>query len=130
MQIVRTIVWVVLLVALTAFAAVNWDERATVKIWENLVVETNIPAIVVVSFLIGFVPMWLLHRATRWQLGRRIGTLESTARNAATIPLPASAASERDPVNNAQPVTPAEHPAPISAPVSARVDEHRPPHGE
>ena len=126
MKIVRTIVWVVLLVALTAFAAINWDERATVKIWENLVVETNIPAIVVVSFLIGFVPMWLAYRGMRWQLTRRIARLEGTARAAATIPLATAPASEAEPVARpvaAEPVTPAEHPAPISA----RVDEHRPP---
>jgi uncharacterized integral membrane protein len=121
MHIVRTIIWVLLLVALTVFAAVNWDERATVQIWENLVVETNIPAIVIISFLIGFVPMWLLHRTTKWQLKRRIASLETTARAAAHIPLATGSSSEPDPA--AEPFTPAEHPAPPTA----RVDEHRPP---
>lgn len=110
MQIVRTIVWVVLLTALLVFSFANWDPTITVKIWRNLVVETKIPAIVIVSFLVGFVPMWLLYRANRWQLQRRIGSLEGTARQAATIPVAAPAPvaeREADPV-----ATPAEHPAP------------------
>lgn len=123
MHIVRTIIWVLLLVALTVFAAVNWDERATVQIWENLVVETNIPAIVIISFLIGFVPMWLLHRTTKWQLNRRIASLESTARAAAHVPLATGSATATEPQTVTETLTPAEHPAPASA----RVDEYRPP---
>jgi uncharacterized integral membrane protein len=125
MHIVRTIVWVLLLIALTVFAAVNWDERATVQIWQNLVVETNIPAIVIISFLIGFVPMWLLHHTTKWQLKRRISSLEATARAAAHIPLATGSTAEPQPFPQPplEPVTPAEHPAPLTA----RVDEYRPP---
>ncbi len=93
MQIVRTIVWVLLLVALVIFSAFNWTS-VEVKIWENLIVETKIPALVLVAFLIGLVPMWLLHRAQKWQLRRRIASLEAAARTAAEtlapgIPAPA-----------------------------------------
>lgn len=87
MQIVRTIVWVLLLVALLVFAFANWEPTVTVRIWEGLVVDTKIPAVVVVSFLIGFIPMWLLHRGTRWHLQRRIRSLENAARTAAMTPV-------------------------------------------
>lgn len=87
MQIVRTVVWVLLLVALLLFSVANWDPTVTVRIWEGLVVDTKIPAIVVVAFLIGFVPMWLYHRAAKWQLKRRIASLEASARTAATTPV-------------------------------------------
>jgi hypothetical protein len=110
MQIVRTIVWVLLLTALLVFSFANWDPTVTVKIWTNLVVETKIPAIVVISFLIGFVPMWLAYRATKWQLTRRIGTLEAGARSAAQIPVAASPVVP-DPV-----VTSADHSAPPNDP--------------
>ncbi|MEO6152727.1 MAG: DUF1049 domain-containing protein [Croceibacterium sp.] len=107
MQIVRTIVWVLLLTALLVFSFANWDPTVTVKIWTNLVVETKLPAIVVISFLIGFVPMWLLHRANKWQLSRRISGLEATSRAATTIPVvPAATVDERV-------VVPADQPAPI-----------------
>ena len=99
MQIIRTVIWVLLLVALLAFSWANWDPNVTVKIWDNLVIDTKIPAIVIVSFLIGFVPMWLLHRGNGWRLKRRIDTLEKTVRDAAAVPVaaaPVTTASEAD----------------------------------
>ena len=84
MHIVRTVVWVVLLVALLAFSFFNW-KPVEVQIWDNLILETKVPALVIVSFLLGLVPMWLLHRGAKWQYRRRISALETAARaNAAT----------------------------------------------
>ena len=97
MQIVRTIVWVLLLVALLLFSAFNW-KPVEVKIWEGLILETKIPALVIVSFLIGLVPMWLLNRAQKFALSRKISSLETAARTAATTPVvtaPAPAPVER-----------------------------------
>jgi hypothetical protein len=79
MQIVRTIVWVVILAALLIFTAFNWNP-VEVQIWTNIVLETKIPALVIVAFLLGLVPMWLIHRGTKWRLKRRIAGLESAAR--------------------------------------------------
>jgi len=114
MKIIRTFVWVVLLAALLAFSAVNW-KPVEVKIWEGLVLETKIPALVIVSFLLGLVPMWLLHRASAWNSKRRINSLENAARAAAAPP---------------PPPPPVE---PIAEPVEERhemtpppVDEHKP----
>ena len=78
MQIVRTIVWVVILAALLIFTAFNWNP-VEVQIWTNIVLETKIPALVIVAFLLGLVPMWLIHRGTKWRLKRRIAGLESAA---------------------------------------------------
>lgn len=85
MQIVRTLVWTVLLVLLLAFSFFNW-KPVEVQIWSNLVLETKVPALVIVSFLLGLVPMWLLHRGVKWRLGRRIGALETAARSNLTPP--------------------------------------------
>ncbi|TIX50320.1 hypothetical protein [Alteraurantiacibacter aquimixticola] len=86
MQVVRTVIWVLLLVALAIFSYANWIP-VSVRIWDNLLVDTMLPAIIVVSFLIGFIPMWLYHRASKWQSNRRIVALESAARTAATTPV-------------------------------------------
>lgn len=83
MQIVRTIIWVLVLVVIALFTFANWDERATVNIWSDLVWDTRLPAVAVVSFVLGLIPMWLLHRGTKWRLSRRIQTLENAARSAA-----------------------------------------------
>ncbi len=83
MQIVRTISWVLVLVIVALFTFANWDERATVNIWSDLVWDTRLPAVAIVSFVLGLIPMWLLHRGTKWRLNRRIQTLENAARSAA-----------------------------------------------
>jgi putative membrane protein len=82
MQIVRTIVWVLLLVALLLFSINNWQD-VEVKIWENLILQTKLPALVIASFLLGLLPMWLLHKGTRWRFTRRINALENTVKAAA-----------------------------------------------
>ncbi|HSG33997.1 MAG TPA: DUF1049 domain-containing protein [Sphingomonadaceae bacterium] len=85
MQIVRTIVFVVLLFGILVFSWANWDTRISVRIWEELIVETNAPALMIISFLAGFLPLWLLHRSTNWRLKRRIRSLEKSIRDTATI---------------------------------------------
>lgn len=85
MQVVRTILWVLLFVGLLAFSFFNW-KPVEVTIWDNLVVETKVPALVIVSFLLGMIPTWLLHRGTKWHLNRRIKTLENAARATAVTP--------------------------------------------
>ena len=91
MQIIRTIVWVLLLVVLLIFSINNWNP-VEVKIWEGLVLETKIPALVVIAFLLGLVPMWLMHRVSQWYFKRRLGSLEQAARAAAMAPPPVPAA--------------------------------------
>ena len=79
MRIVRTVIWVVLLVALVLFSINNWTP-VTVKIWEGLLWESKLPALVIVSFLAGWLPTWLVHLAGKWRLKRRISALEAVTR--------------------------------------------------
>ena len=115
MQIVRTIVWVLLLVVLLIFSINNWNP-VEVKIWEGLVLETKIPALVVISFLIGLIPMWLLHRGKTFYLQRRIGSLETAARTAAVTPV-APPTPPADPA--ADPVVAPEHPVENPGPLKS-----------
>ena len=100
MQIIRTIVWVILLIALLLFSINNWQD-VEVKIWEGLILQTKLPALVVVSFLLGLLPMWLLHKGARWRFNRRIGTLENSVRAASVSvpvePAPAPVVTTREP---------------------------------
>ena len=88
MQIVRTIVWVLVLVALLLFSLNNW-ETVEVKIWEGLILETKKPVLVIASFLLGLLPMWLLHKGTKWRFNRRISALENSVRSA-TVSTPSA----------------------------------------
>jgi len=120
MKIVRTIVWVLLLVALLIFSLYNWNP-VEVKIWEGLVLETKIPALVVIAFLFGLVPMWLLHRATRWNYDRRIASLENAARSAAMAP--AAPVADHAPAPEPEPAL---EPLPEEPRTGPPVDEHKP----
>ena len=84
MQIVRTLLWVLLLIAILAFSFGNWDKQIDVRIWPGMVWDTRVPALVVVSFLLGLVPMWLYHRGVRWRQARRISALETATTRMAT----------------------------------------------
>lgn len=91
MQVVRTIVWVLLAVALVLFSIANWTP-VTLHVWSGLLIDTMLPALVILAFALGFVPMWLLHRAAMWQANRRIAALELAAKPVATVaPAPAAA---------------------------------------
>ncbi|WP_394728086.1 DUF1049 domain-containing protein [Altererythrobacter sp. GH1-8] len=118
MQIVRTAVWVVIVAAIMLFSAFNWDP-VEVTLWENLVLETKVPVLVIVSFLLGLVPMYLLHRGVKWQLNRRISSLETATRNAAL------ARHEPTPVSSTDPV-PAPPPAPAPDPAAPSSDALKP----
>lgn len=85
MQIIRTATWVILLVALLLFSVNNWT-TVEVKIWEGLLLETKLPALVILAFLLGLLPMWLLHKGARWRWSRRISALENTVKAVAPSP--------------------------------------------
>ena len=111
MQIVRTFVWVLIFVGLLLFSWFNWT-AVEVTIWENLLVETKVPALVIVSFLLGLLPMWIYHRGVRWTLTRKIASLENAARTHIAAP-PARPEDRPD-----GPATP----APATAPATAERD--------
>lgn len=93
MRVIRTVVWVLLLVLLLLFSLNNW-QTVEVRIWNDLLLETRLPVLVLASFLLGLLPMWLLAKAGKWRLTRRINALETAVRNAvAPAPVPPIATS-------------------------------------
>ncbi|WP_430429589.1 hypothetical protein [Parasphingorhabdus sp.] len=95
MQFIKTLFWVVLAVVLVVFAANNWSP-ASVLIWQDVRVDTKIPVLVIGAFLLGFVPLWLMHRAMKWRLTRRIKTLEDAAKpKSAPAPTPFDLSKEQ-----------------------------------
>ena len=100
MQLIRTVVWVVLLIALLLFSINNWT-TVDVKIWEGLILETKLPALVVLAFLLGLVPMWLLSKAGRWRMKRQISTLQNAAQISAAPSLSSDSLAQAVPENPA-----------------------------
>lgn len=79
MQFIKTLFWVILAVILVVFAANNWSPTS-VLVWQDIRVDTKLPVLVIGAFLLGFLPMWILHRTMKWRMSRRIKTLEAAVR--------------------------------------------------
>ncbi len=100
MQIIRTAIWVVLLIALLLFSINNW-EMVQVKIWEGLVLETKLPVLVIISFLLGLIPTWLLSKAKGWRYKRQISALQNYTQVDPSPSLSTTQLAEADPANPA-----------------------------
>lgn len=97
MQIVRTILWVLIAVVLMLFAFTNWTP-VTINLWGGKVLDTWLPIVAFVSFLIGLVPVWLLHVATKWRMRRRLVSAERALASASSTSVIARPATSVVPV--------------------------------
>jgi len=88
MQFLRTILWVAVAVILAIVASHNWRD-VTLGLWGNIQVDIKIPVLLILVFLIGYLPPFLILRARLWQVRRRLESLE----RAHAVPPIAAAAS-------------------------------------
>jgi uncharacterized integral membrane protein len=89
MRFLKTLIWVTIIIGLIVFAINNWD-AVSVRLWGGLRLDTKLPALVIVAFLLGFLPLYLVHRAQIWRMKRRILTLEGKQHISVSPPPPAS----------------------------------------
>ena len=72
MQFLKTLFWVALAVILVLFGNANWHD-VTLNLWGGLEADVKLPFLVLASFLLGFVPTYILYRARIWTLKRQLG---------------------------------------------------------
>ena len=84
MKVLRSIFWLVVVAAFAAFAASNW-QPVELYVWQGMVLDTKLPALVIGAFLLGFGPMWLMHRTMRWRTQRRISALEAALAKSSSL---------------------------------------------
>jgi uncharacterized integral membrane protein len=104
-KILRTIFWMLAAIGFLVFAIFNW-QPVELTLWQNLVLETKVPVLVLLAFIAGFLPMWAVHRSIVWGLQRRVRALETSLKNTAL-------ARERE----QQAATPAPNVQPVDMPV-------------
>ena len=71
----KTLMWVVIAVGIALFSMANW-QPVEVLVWPELILETKLPVLIVIAFLAGALPMWVMLRAARWSLKRRLDNSE------------------------------------------------------
>jgi len=94
MRFLSTLFWVLLAVVVVLFASRNWND-VTLSLWGDIQADVKIPILLLIVFLLGFLPTWLVHRARLWSHRRRIEALE---RQRATNLPEHAAADDREPV--------------------------------
>ena len=78
MQFLKTLFWVVLGIVVVLFSVENWSP-VTIELWGGLAADVKKPILVLLAFLIGFLPTFLLFRARLWAVQRRLETAERNA---------------------------------------------------
>ena len=75
MQFLKTLFWVLLAVIVVLFASRNWSD-VTLSLWSDIQADIKLPILLLLAFLIGFLPTWLTMRARVWSHRRRIEAME------------------------------------------------------
>ena len=73
MQFLKTLFWVVVAVVVVLFTLTN-SQQVTLKLWAGLEADVNLPLLLGVVFLLGFLPTFFIYRARLWSLKRRYET--------------------------------------------------------
>ncbi|MES3152100.1 lipopolysaccharide assembly protein LapA domain-containing protein [Sphingomonas faeni] len=75
MQFLKILFWCLLAFVAAVFTISNWNP-VQIQLWGGLVADVNLPLLLLVTFLIGFVPTLLYNHAIRWRLRQRLATCE------------------------------------------------------
>lgn len=84
MQFLKALFWFLILGLVAAFAVTNWHP-VEIQLWSSLVADVNLPFLLLVVFLAGFLPMLLLYHTVRWRSRQRIAMLERTVEEMRTL---------------------------------------------
>ena len=77
MQFLKALFWFLILGLIAAFAVTNWHP-VEIQLWSSLVADVNLPFLLFIVFLAGFLPMLVLYHTVRWRNRQRIAMLERT----------------------------------------------------
>ena len=77
MRFLKALFWLVVGMLVALFAYANLDQVVSFELWDNIVVDIKLPLLLLFTFLIGFLPPFLILRARIWGLKRRLDSQAS-----------------------------------------------------
>lgn len=95
MQFLKTVFWALLAVLVFFFGYRNWSD-VTLSLWSDIQADIKLPVLLLITFLIGFLPTWLILRARIWSHRRRIDAMERN--RLASLPQESAPTEEAEPV--------------------------------
>ena len=108
MQFLKILFWCLLAFVAALFTYGNWTS-VPIQLWSGTEALVKLPFLLLVAFLIGFLPTYLYYHAVRWRLRARLGSSERALSEARALPL----APPPSPPPNPSLSSPASPPAPI-----------------
>lgn len=87
MQFLKYLFWCLLAFLAAVFTQGNWHS-VEIHLWGGLVALVNLPFLLLVTFLAGFVPMLLWHLTVRYRLRQRLLTTERTVESLRVVAAP------------------------------------------
>jgi uncharacterized integral membrane protein len=95
MQFLRTLFWALVAVIVSLFGYRNWSD-VTLNLWNDIQADVKLPVLLLVVFVVGFLPTWLILRARIWSMRRRIEAMERN--RVASLPAEPAPSAETEPV--------------------------------
>lgn len=106
MRFLNGLFWFLLAVVVSIFTYGNW-KHVEINLWSGLIADVNLPLLLLLFFLAGFVPMLLWHQAVKWRLKQKLSATErslaaftTAAPTSPTVPVvePVETSVERAPL--------------------------------
>ena len=85
MQFLKILFWALLAFIAALFTYGNW-KAVTIALPGGLLAEVNLPFLLLVTFLLGYLPTHIYHHLVRWRLRQRLATSERQLGDARAIP--------------------------------------------
>lgn len=86
MQFLKILFWCLLAFVAALFTFGNWFS-VPIRLWGGLVAETNLPFLILATFLLGLVPTLAWQHAVRWRLRSRLAAAERRIAELSAVPV-------------------------------------------
>ena len=96
MQFLKYLFWCLLAFLAAVFSFGNWYS-VEVHLWGGLIALVNLPFLLLVTFLVGFLPMLGYHLTIRYRLRQRLATSERVVESLRTVIAPSEPPVAGDP---------------------------------
>lgn len=87
MQFLKILFWCLLAFVAALFTYGNWTS-VPIQLWSGMEALVKLPFLLLIAFLIGFLPTFLYSKAVRWRLRQRLMTTERALTEARVVPTP------------------------------------------
>ena len=95
MRFLATVFWALVAVIVALFWYRNWTD-VTLSLWGDIQADIKIPILLLIVFVLGWLPTWSIMRAKLWTFRRKLEAIERSRSSAAAAAVPAADAEESE----------------------------------